>query len=107
MIQYLSGNAAKPVVTDGVRVIAHICNDIGKWGAGFSGAVSKRHKDAEDYYKAQWRYKKVTPQLGDIQWVFVDPDVAVVNMIAQKGVRGASNPKPIRYDALEECLNRL
>lgn len=106
-IQYIVGDATKPVVSDGVRVIAHVCNDIGKWGAGFSGAVTKEHPDAAEFYKAQWRYKKVTPQLGDIQWVFTDADVAVVNMIAQHGVRGVSNPKPIRYDALEECLSKL
>src|SRR5690606_22825691 len=92
---------------DGTRVIAHICNDIGKWGAGFSGAISRRWKDPEEFYKKQYKHAKNRFKLGRIQWVFVDLDLAIVNMIAQEGVRSVNNPNPIRYDALESCLNRL
>jgi len=34
MITYLVGDATQPQ-GEGVKVIAHICNDIGAWGAGF------------------------------------------------------------------------
>jgi O-acetyl-ADP-ribose deacetylase (regulator of RNase III) len=106
-IQYTIGDATQPIVGDGVRVIAHVCNDIGKWGAGFSGAVGKAYPDVEAFYRAQWKYKKKTPALGEIQWVFTTLDIAVVNMIAQHRIRDLVNPKPIRYDALEECLEKL
>lgn len=104
MITYLTGDATAPQIEDGLRIIAHVCNDIGKWGAGFSGALSARWKTPEQYFKKQYRHVKPKPKLGDVQWVFTELDVGVVNMIAQRGVRSSAGPKPIRYDALERCL---
>ena len=105
MIRYVEGDATNPIVKTGTRVIAHVCNDAGKWGAGFSGAVSKEWSEPEEFYRRQRRHT-ARGKLGEVQWVFVDLELAVVNMIAQEGVRGASNPKPIRYEALEVCLNK-
>ena len=107
MIHYKIGDATDPLIKEGHRVIAHICNDAGKWGAGFSGEISKRWKDPEDLYRSQYRNARYSFKLGEIQWVFVDNDLAVVNMIAQHNVRSSDNPKPIRYEALESCLNKL
>lgn len=107
MIIYETGDALWPVVKTGYRIIPHICNDIGKWGAGFSGAVSREWKDPEDHYKSHFKYAKKGCALGTIQWVFIDPELAVVNMIAQKGVRSKDNPSPICYASLEACLDRL
>ena len=107
MIHYRSGDATYPCKKTGTRVIAHICNDAGKWGAGFSGALSGQWKEPEDFYRRQFKYARNRFKLGAVQWVFIDTELAVVNMIAQQGVRGAANPKPIRYEALETCLNKL
>ncbi len=107
MIHYLTGDATEPTVKEGIRVIIHVVNSIGKWGAGFSGAVSAKWKEPEDFYRRQFRFSNHRFNLGGVQWVFVEQHLAVVNLIAQEGVRGASNPKPIRYEALESCLNRL
>jgi D-glycero-D-manno-heptose 1,7-bisphosphate phosphatase len=38
-IQYIVGDATHPL-GDGNKVIAHICNDIGAWGAGFVLAIA-------------------------------------------------------------------
>ena len=35
------------------------------------------------------------------------PDLFVANMVAQKGVKSLFNRRPIRYGALETCLDRL
>lgn len=109
MIIYTIGDAARFPIRDDVdtNVVAHVCNDIGKWGAGFSVAVSENFKVAEEYFRARWKNAKERDELGQIQWVSVNNKISVVNMIAQHGVRGPGNPTPIRYDALEECLNRL
>lgn len=106
MIHYKLGDATTPISRPGIRVLAHICNDEGKWGAGFSGAVSLRWKEPEDFYRSQFRFAKNRFKRGEIQWVFVEPKLAVLNMIAQEGTRSLLNPKPIRYDALESCLNK-
>lgn len=107
MIHYQIGDATCPTIHDGTRVIAHVCNDAGKWGAGFSGAVSDRWKEPEVFYRSQYRRARFSFKLGEVQWVFVETDLAIVNMIAQHDTRSKKNPKPIRYDALESCLNKL
>ena len=40
-ITYLIGDATEPVGA-GRKIIAHICNDRGIWGGGFTGALSKK-----------------------------------------------------------------
>jgi O-acetyl-ADP-ribose deacetylase (regulator of RNase III) len=107
-IRYKIGDATRPV-TPGPKIICHICNDIGAWGAGFVLAVSKRWSAPEDSYRdcpEEW-------QLGKTQIVPVEDDILVANMIAQHGVvrmrmgfDDADEP-PIRYDALRDCLRNV
>jgi O-acetyl-ADP-ribose deacetylase (regulator of RNase III) len=112
MIHYLKGDATQPV-GKGVKIIAHICNDIGAWGAGFVLALSKRWLQPELSYR---RIRQADRKLGVVQLVNVggDPDgntIYVANMIAQHNVRPEivdGNPvPPIRYDALAECLRKV
>jgi len=107
MIHYLTGDATKPCVEDGNRVILHVVNDAGKWGAGFSGAISRQWDEPEKHYRAKARFAKESFNLGNVQWIFVDLELAIVNMIAQHGVsRDLINKRPIRYDSLEICLEK-
>lgn len=115
MITYLKGSAVEPVTTD-VRVIAHICNDIGAWGRGFVLSVSQKYPIAEADYR-NWHqgnspiihgdppYPKF--ELGAVRCVKVDENVWVANMIAQHGIFAKNGVSPIRYDALEQCLRWL
>jgi O-acetyl-ADP-ribose deacetylase (regulator of RNase III) len=106
MIKYVKGDATSPQ-GDGKKVIAHICNDIGAWGAGFVLALSKKWKHPENVYKSCYRSGLV---LGDIQIATVAQDIVVINMIAQSGIYTKLNDKnlpPIRYDALERCLEKV
>ena len=125
MIHYLKGDATQPV-GEGPKILAHICNDIGGWGAGFVVAISKRWPQPEEAYRA-WAKGRFRPKpgcaiigpqtfsLGSVQFVTVTEDLAVANMIAQRGYgpRGNDlhrtddhdpNGPPIRYDALALCL---
>jgi O-acetyl-ADP-ribose deacetylase (regulator of RNase III) len=106
-IIYLEGDATYPQA-DGNKIICHICNDIGAWGAGFVLAISKRWHEPENYYKRWYALKeKFSFELGKIQFVKVEDDICVVNMIAQYGIGyGRTNP-PIRYKAVDECLQKL
>jgi len=107
VIKYVIGDATSPCVESGTRVIAHVCNDAGKWGAGFSGAVSGKWPEAKKNYQAKARFTK-SFGLGEIYWVFTDLNMAIVNMVAQHGVsRDLLNRRPIRYDSLEVCLDKL
>lgn len=109
MINYVTGDATSPV-GDGPKIIAHVCNDIGVWGAGFVLAVSRRWRAPERVYRASYNEmaSPSSPRLGDVQIVNVADYVFVANMIAQRGVgRRPQGGPPIDYDALERCLEKL
>ena len=106
MIEYRIGDATKPCIDGGLRVITHIVNDEGRWGSGFVVSLSKRWSEPEEYYRKQARIKQ-TFSLGNIQWVFVDLNLAVCNMIAQRGIKRKKSDVPLRYDALETCLDKM
>lgn len=99
-LTYLIGDATKPQ-GEGLKVIPHICNDIGAWGAGFVLALSRRWKEPEAMYMSM-----PSRHLGAVQFVPVQDDIVVVNMIAQNGVgRRPDGSPPISYGALKVCLN--
>lgn len=125
MITYLTGDATEPV-GEGPKLIVHVCNDRGGWGRGFVTALSKKWREPEAAYR-KWHADGVystnhSPrrhlfQLGEVQFVPVQSELRVVNMIAQTGY-GAQNTArhrtsvpdatpPIRYEALSACLTRV
>lgn len=44
MIQYIKGDATYPerITPESIKIIVHIVNDMGAWGAGFVLALNKR-----------------------------------------------------------------
>jgi len=106
-IAYLVGDATKPEV-NGNKIIAHICNDVGAWGAGFVLALSKRWKEPEKDYLRWFREGKGADfKLGQTRFVKVEGDIWVANMIAQRGIKPVGGVPPIRYEAVEECLKMV
>lgn len=107
-INYIKGDATSPQ-TAGNAVIAHVCNDLGKWGRGFVVAISKKWKEPERHYKA-WFAGQAKPSLGEVQFINVDKNVTVANIVGQHGVRSPRNktaPAPIRYDAIRDGLSQI
>lgn len=121
-IKYVAGDATEPQGS-GVKIIAHICNDVGAWGAGFVLALSAVDERPEDYYK-DWHFRDgELPQalsnrprfvLGNIQFAPFNArntgGVFVCNMIAQRGVlrvRCAQNVELVDYHALTLCSRKL
>jgi O-acetyl-ADP-ribose deacetylase (regulator of RNase III) len=102
-INYVQGDATSPI-GEGIKIIAHICNDVGAWGAGFVLAISSRWVEPEQRYHV-W-HSNQSFKLGNIQVVKVNDDTYVANMIAQHGVGFYQGP-PIRYPALRQCLMKL
>lgn len=101
-ITYVEGDATEPQ-GEGEKIIAHICNDAGSWGAGFVLAVGKRWPRAELAYRRLAANPKVGLRLGFVQFVSFNNDITVANMIAQHGFGDEHGP-PIRYQAVEDCL---
>jgi O-acetyl-ADP-ribose deacetylase (regulator of RNase III) len=101
-IKYIKGDATYPV-GDGKKIICHICNNKGAWGAGFVLALSKRWKEPEEFYREIIEYK-----LGNVQIVPVEDDILVANMIAQHNVYPDANGfPPIRYGAVRVALTAV
>jgi O-acetyl-ADP-ribose deacetylase (regulator of RNase III) len=104
-LRYLTGDATAPQ-GDGAKIIAHVCNDQGGWGAGFVLALSARWAEPEARYRS-WCASGDSFELGMCQLVSVEPDVWVANMVAQHAYKSPSNPVAVRYDALATCLDKL
>ncbi|WP_458077236.1 macro domain-containing protein [Streptomyces sp. EMB26] len=106
-IRYVRGDATVPSVK-GVKVIAHVCNDIGGWGKGFVLALSRRWPEPEAAYRAWHRDRAANDfGLGAVQLVQAERYVWVANMIGQRGVRTGSKGVPVRYEAIDTALDRL
>ena len=106
-ITYQKGDATNPQV-QGVKIICHVCNDIGAWGKGFVLALSARWEEPESDYRL-WHAggKQSGFSLGEVQFVKVEQSIWVANMIGQRGIkRGGSGP-PIRYDVIASCLSQV
>lgn len=101
MIHYIKGDATSPI-GKGNKIIAHICNDHGGWGAGFVLALSKKWSAPEIAYRSLG----FNIELGRVQYVKLgEENIVVANMIAQHDFVSKNNPVAVRYDALEKCLN--
>jgi O-acetyl-ADP-ribose deacetylase (regulator of RNase III) len=108
---YVTGDATQPI-GDGPRVIVHVCNDVGAWGAGFVVALSRRWREPEAEYKTWYRNRKRSPsppfELGSVQFIAVADQLWVANMIGQRNIRRSrTGEPPVRYDAIATCLDRV
>lgn len=98
-IKYIIGDATEPQ-GEGTKIICHVCNNVGAWGAGFVLAVSKKWKEPEAAYREMTERK-----LGTVMIIPVEKDILVANMIAQHGVGcNETGLPPIRYGAVRAAL---
>lgn len=107
MVTYVKGDATNPI-GDGPKIIAHVCNDKGGWGAGFVLALNKiSYKPMRGYRAMYERRDFYFIPLGVTQLVSLGNDLYVENMIAQHGTVNELNKQPLSYQALEIALTRL
>jgi O-acetyl-ADP-ribose deacetylase (regulator of RNase III) len=105
-ITYVKGDATAPK-SNGNKIIVHICNNSGGWGKGFVLAISKRWKEPENRYR-EWYKKQDHFGLGEVQFVNVEPDLWVANVIGQHKINKDENGEPpIRYQAIELGLQKV
>lgn len=112
MLHYVTGDATEPIQRPGA--IVHVCNDIGAWGSGFVLAVSEKWSKPKEVYLSRYMQSK-RPHYGgrpsdvgklyDVQWVVVEDDLMVCNLIAQEGTNRVI--RAVRYDALDYCLRDM
>lgn len=100
MITYLKGDATEPVGW-GNKIIVHICNDSGMWGAGFVLAISKKWSHVKSYYQSTAKLPDFG--LGKTYFIDVENNLSIANMIAQ-GKTVYEGSRRVDYVALETCL---
>ena len=116
-VQHVTGDCTVAQYGKGLKIVAHGCNDIGRWGKGFVLAVTKRFGGKPQRAYFEWHRDRNQPgstfRLGGVQFVIQHegPDryVAVCNMITQHGIQraGSTGKAPVRYDAIQEALGAL
>jgi hypothetical protein len=109
---YKVGNVLDHVPSNSNKLlIPHIVNDEfhGTLGAGIAMALAKKWPTVKsDYHNwAENPTRKNPFKLGRNQYVIVEPNIIVVNMVAQSDCGGYKGFAPIRYQSLEECLMRI
>ncbi|MFE0380402.1 macro domain-containing protein [Streptomyces inhibens] len=106
-ISYVKGDATAPQ-GKGVKVIAHICNDLGGWGKGFVLALSRRWPEPEAAYR-RWHRERARNGfgLGAAQFVQVGERLWVANVVGQRGMGTGSKGVPVRYEAIDAGLGRV
>lgn len=120
-IQYIAGDATKPIEMTPKKIIAHIVNSKCGWGKGFVLALSKRWPVSLKKQSPEYAYRGACEsyELGDIQMVETPDGITVCNMFAQKDYRPLAHGNPmsgvpvalaipnLNYSSLYECLLRL
>ena len=123
--KYIEGDLFQPVKADkelDVTVIAHICNDIGVFGAGFVVPLAKHFPKAKEQY-LKWHREGTTSvyhcdykikneagqfEIGKTQFVEASDKIIVANMVAQRDIgpsfEDGKMVPPIRYDQLKKCM---
>jgi O-acetyl-ADP-ribose deacetylase (regulator of RNase III) len=111
-IKYTKGDATQPQ-GDGIKLVIHIVNDIGRFGSGFARAVMNRYPIVRESYIEKFSGNELYQDLigplvlGDVQFVRAREDIWFANMVAQHGTISKENKTPIKYDALRECLGKV
>jgi O-acetyl-ADP-ribose deacetylase (regulator of RNase III) len=101
ILKIIQGDLLKSVLDERPLVIAHVVNDVGKWGKGFTAPLTRKFPFAETTYR-RWAQRGLA--LGKTLVVPVARRIFVAHMCAQSGVFSKSNPAPFNLDALNLAL---
>lgn len=101
MLYFKDGDASIPLHC---ICIAHVVNNIGVWGGGFTGSLERQYPGTG----ADYRQKVRGRNLGDVFFTVArNMAVAICHMVAQNGIISNSNPVPLVYAELNKCLGKL
>ena len=99
----IKGDVTEPI-GDGNKIIAHCTNNIFVMGAGVALAIKRKWPVVYKKYK-EWRNQ--SPQLGDVQFIKVGPEIAVANILGQEGIGFTNGVAPVRYEAIDKSFKTI
>jgi hypothetical protein len=119
MIKRIKGDVTK-IDFQGPYIIPHVVNSRGQMGSGVALGLYRKWKAVKKDYTMwylnhsyhDYRLIDAVPfDLGEVQFIQVEPNIIVANMVAQKfgyllDDNGEEIP-PIRIWALEECIMKV
>lgn len=104
-IIYLSGVDVREPTGEGRKIIGHCCNNLGRMGAGVAKALMDKWPQVRSKYIGWHQSNDHFGQkfeLGKTQFVFVEKEIVVANIIGQHGIGIKNGVVPVRYEALRE-----
>jgi hypothetical protein len=92
--------------------VPHVCNNIDLFGAGFAAQLAEKYPSVkQDYHLLGKHFLRNNFGYSQILKVYEDNKfkhkLFFVNMIAQNGVKGTNNIRPLNYLALVKSMNTL
>lgn len=115
-LREVKGDVRNPQISaeNEIAIIPHCCNNLGVMGAVVALALKNKWHEVGDIYQTM---KDESPnglqnRLGEICYTpSLKADdgqsVIVVNMIGQDGIANAANAKPVKYWALQKCMEEI
>lgn len=111
-VEYITGDVTNPIDAPEfeTKIIAHCCNNLGVMGAGVAAAISGKWPNVRDEYllwfdlAERWQ---MPIEGGMVQFIKVEKNIFVANIIGQNGVKAPNNPMPIRYLWIERGMDRV
>ena len=93
-------------------IVPHVCNNIDLFGAGFAAQVAQHYPEVKaNYHMLGKSFLKTNLGYSQILKVHEEPKyrhkLFFVNMIAQNGVRGKDNQRPLNYAALVSSMMQV
>lgn len=88
-------------------LVPHVCNNIDLFGGGFAAAVAQHYPIVKENYHM---LGNKLAKLGYVQFIDVAKAanykhrLIFANMIAQNGIIGKNNNRPLNYLALVKCM---
>tara|TARA_B100002019_G_C21274915_1_gene604871 strand:+ start:3670 stop:4218 length:549 start_codon:yes stop_codon:yes gene_type:complete len=97
--------------TNNSVIILNICNNMNTFGAGFNKTIAKAFPAVKENYHLLGA-SKIKVSLGYTQFVKARTNkkyknsIIIANMICQTGIISETNPRPLNYYYLGNCLYR-
>lgn len=104
-IKYIVEDVRKPIGT-GKNLIIHCCNDLPAMGSGVAKALLDKWPTVRSEYM-KWGKSGHNFELGNIQALRVEENIAVINMIGQRDIKPINGIPPVRYGAIRKCCRKV